>query len=69
MLSSIKSRRILNILSVSLALMMFGYGIFLKYDNRESLISEGGAPLMEVAETFKDSVYVDPFELNISEPD
>lgn len=37
MLSSTKSRRILHAISVTLALFVFGYGLVLKYSNKQEL--------------------------------
>lgn len=40
MLSSTKSRRIFNLICVSLALGMMGYGFFLKMENKQAIATK-----------------------------
>ena len=48
MLSSTQSRRILHLISVCLALMVFGYGLFLKYAKEGSLSNGQSIPKTEL---------------------
>ena len=68
MLSSTKSRRILHVISVSLALMMFGYGLFLKFENQGELPEQELMPKIEMAKTEKDSIRYRDMRLEFSEP-
>lgn len=69
MLSSTKSRRILHAISVTLALLVFGYGLFLKYSKEQS------APITEPvqkSELVKNDRMLKPIlenEQSLSEPD
>ena len=66
MLSSTKSRRILHFISVSLAILVFGYGLFLKLTKEEvalpkkevakELVKNDYRPIVEERETVEVSV-------------
>ncbi|PWL31219.1 hypothetical protein [uncultured Roseivirga sp.] len=66
MLSSTKSRRILHFISVSLAILVFGYGLFLKLTKEEvaspkeevakELVKNDHRPILEERETVEVSV-------------
>ncbi|NVK83121.1 MAG: hypothetical protein HWE21_02300 [Cytophagia bacterium] len=48
MLSSTKSRRILHAISVTLALLVFSYGLFLKYTKDETVPDGNGLDKQEL---------------------
>lgn len=55
MLSSTKSRRILHAISVTLAILVFSYGLFLKYTKDEAMPVENGINKKELVKNDSNS--------------
>lgn len=69
MLSSTKSRRILHFISVTLALLVFGYGLFLKYAKHQDVPATNS---IQKTELVKNDLMLNPFldeKQGVSEPD
>ena len=69
MLSSTRSRRILHVISVTLALLVFGYGLFLKYAKSQNVPAVDSVHKTELV---KNQQMFEPLweeEQGLSEPD
>tara|TARA_B100001971_G_C17981373_1_gene427562 strand:- start:239 stop:448 length:210 start_codon:yes stop_codon:yes gene_type:complete len=69
MLSSTRSRRILHVISVTLALLVFGYGLFLKYTKNQNVPAVDS---LHKTELVKNNQMFEPLleeEQGLSEPD
>jgi len=69
MLSSTKSRRILHAISVTLALLVFGYGLFLKYTKNQEVPGTDATPKTELVKSNQRLNPVLDKPQSLSEPD
>ncbi len=69
MLSSTKSRRILHFISVTLALLIFGYGLILKYGNQREYSDVNATSQSEQVKVESDSIFEAHKLFNFSNPD